>query len=230
VACSRSSINRPPANAPRTVTALLHRVRREVRRAAPQGIDWRPVLDSLRPIIPALWQALPLEERKRFLRHLRPYWEVHRHRVAPEVHRQLEDLRASGQVRTHAGRVVALRQENDQAVATIHVRGKDEQLHLRVSKVINCTGPRSDYSKFQHPLFINLLARGLIDHDPLALGLATEPDGRVLRYGGGAVGWLFTLGAPMKGTLWECTAIPEIRVHAANLAVKLLAGVALKAV
>jgi len=92
-----------------------------------------------------------------------------------------------------------------------------------VAKVINCTGPRTDYSKYQHPLLINLLARGLIDHDPLALGINALPTGEVLRYRAGPTGWLFTLGAPLKGVLWEATAVPEIRVHAASLAERLVA-------
>ena len=72
-------------------------------------------------------------------------------------------------------------------------------------------------------LFIHLLARGLIDHDPLALGIAALPTGEVLRYRAGPTGWLFTIGAPLKGLLWETTAAPEIRVHARALAATLLA-------
>ena len=87
---------------------------------------------------------------------------------------------------------------------------------------INCTGPRTDYSKYQHPLFIHLLARGLIDHDPLALGINARPSGEVLRYRGDEVGWLFTLGAPLKGVLWETTAVREIRLQAQQLAERLL--------
>ena len=94
---------------------------------------------------------------------------------------------------------------------------------MKVAKVINCTGPRSDYSKYQHPLLINLLARGLIDHDPLALGINATPEGQVLAYRGGPVAWLYTLGAPLKGVLWECTAVPEIRTQAKSLATRLLA-------
>ena len=68
-----------------------------------------------------------------------------------------------------------------------------------------------------------MLARGLIDHDPLALGINALPTGEVLRYRGGPVGWLFTLGATLKGVLWESTAVPEIRVQARALAETLLA-------
>jgi uncharacterized NAD(P)/FAD-binding protein YdhS len=109
------------------------------------------------------------------------------------------------------------------AEAVYRRRGTDELLTLRVAKVINCTGPRTDYSKYQHPLLINLLARGLINHDPLALGINALPSGEVLRYRAGPTGWLFTLGAPLKGVLWESTAVPEIRQHALAVAERLLA-------
>jgi uncharacterized NAD(P)/FAD-binding protein YdhS len=103
-------------------------------------------------------------------------------------------------------------------------RGSIQHVAVRVAKVVNCTGPRTDYSKYQHPLFIHLLARGLIDHDPLALGINARPTGEVLRYRGEDVGWLFTLGPPLKGVLWETTGVREIREQAKSLAERLLAG------
>ena len=106
--------------------------------------------------------------------------------------------------------------------AHFRLRGTTQSRTLQVAKVINCTGPRTDYSKYQHPLLINLLARGLIDHDPLALGIRATAQGEVLRYRGGTVGWLYTLGAPLKGDLWECTAMPEIRTQARDVAQALL--------
>ncbi len=207
---------------PGTVRALLRRVREEVRSAAARGIDWRPVIDALRPRSQALWAALSWPERARFMRHLRPYWEVHRHRLAPQVADAVTRLEASGRVRFHAGRLEVLREVGGAAEAVFRRRGRADRVLLRVARVINCTGPRSDYSKFQHPLLVNLLARGLIDHDPLALGIQALPTGEVLRYRAGPTGWLFTLGAPLKGVLWESTAMPEIRVQAQALAERLL--------
>jgi uncharacterized NAD(P)/FAD-binding protein YdhS len=193
-----------------------------VRTAAARGVDWRPVVDALRPRSQALWAALSWPERARFLRHLRPYWEVHRHRLAPQVAAAVDRLEAAGRVRFHAGRLELLRDVGGGAEAVFRRRGTGERVALRVARVINCTGPRSDYSKFQHPLLVNLLARGLIDHDPLALGIQALPTGEVLRYRADPIGWLFTLGAPLKGVLWESTAMPEIRVQALALAERLL--------
>jgi uncharacterized NAD(P)/FAD-binding protein YdhS len=210
---------------PADMLTLFRRIRREVRSAAEVGIDWRPVLDAIRPHASGLWRNLSWVERARFMRHVRPFWEIHRHRLAPPVAEKIETLRQSGRLQFHAGRLVKLFEKPEGAEAQFRLRRTGLVQTVVVAKAINCTGPRSDYSKYQHPLLINLLARGLIDHDPLALGITTLPDGSVLRYRGQPVGWLYTLGAPLKGVLWESTAVPEIREQAAVLAQNLLRSV-----
>jgi uncharacterized NAD(P)/FAD-binding protein YdhS len=210
---------------PATMRELMRTVRAEVAKAAEAGIDWRTVLDAIRPHSHLIWQKLSWEERARFMRHVRPFWEVHRHRIAPAVAEKIDALREAGQLHFYAGRLTKLVEQNGRVLAEFRRRGTTEVKQLTVAKVINCTGPRSDYSKYQHPLLINLLARGLIDHDPLALGINTENEGAVLRYrtfGDGPVGWLYTIGAPLKGVRWESTAIPEIRTQAAVVARSLL--------
>lgn len=207
----------------RTIRSLMRRVRQELARAAASGWDWRPVIDSIRPFAQRLWQDLPWEERARFLRHVRPHWEICRHRIAPALADILTRLEAEGRLKFYAGRLESLTELEAGVGVRYRRRGEAEVVALpRVAKVINCTGPRSDYSKFQHPLLVDLLASRFIDHDPLALGIQTLPNGEVLRYRGGPVGWLHTLGAPMKGLLWESTSVPELRVQAQRLAGQLL--------
>jgi uncharacterized NAD(P)/FAD-binding protein YdhS len=207
---------------PTTARELMRRVRREVRTAVAAGLDWRGVVDSLRPHSQAIWRGFSEAERDRFMRYVRPIWEGHRHRVAPQLAEVLARMEAEGRLKYHAGRLQTLEVEPDGVGVMFRRRGSIQHVALRVAKVINCTGPRTDYSKYQHPLFIHLLARGLIDHDPLALGINARPTGEVLRYRGGEVGWLFTLGPPLKGVLWETTAVREIREQAQALAERLL--------
>lgn len=205
---------------PTTVRALTHRIRAEVHK----GGDWRAVIDSIRPYSHALWQGFSWEERARFMRHMRPFWDVHRHRIAPQVAEIIARLVDAGHVKFYAGRLQKLAETPTGAEVVFRKRGTEDLVTLNVAKVINCTGPRTDYSKYQHPLTINLLARGLIDHDPLALGLSATPEGEVNRYRAGPSGWLFALGAPLKGVLWESTAVPEIRVQSAALAQRILSS------
>ncbi|MEJ1972205.1 MAG: FAD/NAD(P)-binding protein [Lacunisphaera sp.] len=194
---------------PATILGFSRRLRAEVRRAQAQGNDWRPVIDSLRPHAQTLWQGFSWEERARFMRHVRPFWEVHRHRVAPPVAARIEELRRSDRLRFYAGRLTGLEEKSGGVEARFRLRGTTQIRSLRVARVINCTGPRTDYSKYQHPLLLNLLANGLIDHDPLALGIRATTAGEVLDHNGRIVPWLHTIGAPLKGDLWECTAIPR---------------------
>ena len=208
---------------PTTVLGLSRRLRVEIRCAQESGLDWRPVLDAIRPHSQAIWQGLSWSERARFMRHVRPFWEVHRHRLAPPVAARIEELRLAGRLKFYAGRLSHLTANQDGVEAKFRPRGTTDACTLQVVRVINCTGPRSDYSKYQHPLLVNLLARGLIDHDPLALGIRATEHGEVLHYRGGVVGWLYTIGAPLKGDLWECTAMPEIRTQTRILAEKILA-------
>jgi uncharacterized NAD(P)/FAD-binding protein YdhS len=212
-----------PDGLPPTVREAFRLLRRRAAAFSRAGGDWRAVVDSVRPDTQRLWQQFGPDERARFMRHVRPYWEVHRHRIAPATAAIIAQMEASGRLRFYAGRLVSLEESGEAAEAVIRERGRSTLIPLRVRKVLNCTGPRTDYSKYQHPLLVNLLAAGLIGHDPLALGIRALPTGEVLSAGGLPLRWLFSLGAPLKGILWESTAVPEIRVHASEVARRLLA-------
>jgi uncharacterized NAD(P)/FAD-binding protein YdhS len=193
-----------------------------VKQAAFQGYDWRPVLDSLRPLTPVLWRALTAEEQQRFLRHLRPYWEIHRHRIAPEVAEVITRMQQAQQLLIHAGCLQACHEQADGVTVIYRPRYSGASRTLQVSRVINCTGPECDYRKLQHPLIVNLLRAGLIRPDPLALGLEVSPAGALVNAAGIASPLLYTLGPPRKGCLWETTAVPEIREQAKAMAQYLL--------
>ena len=204
---------------PRAVGAWLRHIRHYIRS---QGCDWRATIDALRPATPTLWASLPLAEQRRFLRHLRPFWDCHRHRLAPFVGDHLQALTESGQLVRHVGRVMGYREDGNGVDVVIRRRGLDEVSSLRVDAVVNCSGSESDYRKLESRLINDLLDRGLVHPDPLGLGLATGSNGALLDAAGCASRHLYTLGPPEKGMLWETTAVPEIRGQAARLANALL--------
>lgn len=202
--------------APREAKALLKLVRAEVRAARAKGVDWRGVIDGMRPHTQAIWRAMPLAEQRRFLRHLRHFWDVHRHRVAPEVADQLEGAIERGAIRVHIGKLEGFHEDDSGVDALLTTANGRER--IRVQRVVNCTGPESNYRNLHHPLVANLLEQGLIRTDALALGLDAGDDGALYGSDGKAEGRLFTLGPPLKGKLWETTAVPELRVQAEALA------------
>jgi uncharacterized NAD(P)/FAD-binding protein YdhS len=180
---------------------------------------WRTVVDGLRPVTTALWQGLAQAERERFERELRPYWDVHRHRLAPAVAERVRELSADGRLSVHSGGVGAVR-----AGAGGHVRVElGDGGSLDADVVVNATGPSRTLSASSNPLVRRLLASGRAHPDALGIGIATSPDGALVDFEGVVSRLCFTLGPPRRGELLESTAIPEIREQAAALA-RLLTG------
>jgi len=211
-------------NSPRTARGLLRLIRAQVEAAEGLGSGWRAVIDSLRPFTPAIWRSLPRQEQRRFLRHVRPYWEIHRHRVAPEIGVPLASQIQNSQVETHAGRIVAYAEDAAEGEVTYRDRKTGQLKGLRVASVINCTGPEVDCRRIDNPLLTNLAAEKLVRPDPLFLGLDTSEDGALINAYGEPSDFLYTIGPSRKGSLWETTAVPEIRIQASQLASLLLAG------
>ena len=209
---------------PGTARAMLRVLRAEIRRAAAAGSDWRTVIDSLRPFTQEFWQGLSRPERGRFLRHLRALWEPHRHRAAPEALAVKDELERDGRLVCHRGRIERIAEADGGSALEVTFQprgGGGRRAALRVSYVVNCTGPECNYHRLGDPLIASLFARGLARPDDLMLGLDVAPDGEVRDVHGGVHGRLFTLGSPQKGRLLETTAVPELRVQARELAARL---------
>ncbi len=211
---------------PSTARAYVRAVKQHVRRLLAEGEDWRPVIDSLRPITPLLWHSLCAEERARFLRHVRPFWEVHRHRAAPAAATAFRRLVDAGQLCVTAGRVQGYKIVGDQVRVTVRPRGKNAPVQYLVATVVNCTGPSGDLRTLRDPLIDFLRARGMVRPDALGLGLETDDDGALLDAAGTPSRVVYYVGPLLKASHWEATAVPELRVHAARLAAVLATSLA----
>lgn len=201
-----------------TVRASVSELRRRVREAKKLGIDWRQVIDGLRPVVSQLWQRLDSCERRRFLGRLRSFWEVHRHRMAPDVAARIEALRSKGTLEILRGSLQSATADDDGVDAMILPTGGARKKILQVSWVINCTGPGVHNRHTTHPVLRPLLQAGALCEDELHLGLLTDSAGRALDRAGNPQQTLFVAGTLRKSTLWESTAVPELREQAQTLA------------
>ncbi|HMZ79080.1 MAG TPA: FAD/NAD(P)-binding protein [Acidobacteriota bacterium] len=203
---------------PNTVRNYFHAVRSHIKELAEQNIDWREVINSMRPITPKLWQMLPVKERSRFLRHVRHYWDVCRHRMATEpadiLHRLMED----GELSVVAGRLVSLTEQADSVEVTLRLRQQHDLQRLKVSSVVNCTGPETNIARLADPLMQSLCVQGLIQPDALGLGLELSDKGAAINQNGQASQVLYYVGPLLKARYWESIAVPELRIHTATLA------------
>ncbi len=209
-------------HSPRTARELLRLLRTQVEAAQIQGSDWRAVVDSLRPVTQEIWRAFSQAEQERFLRHLRPYWDVHRHRVAPQIGAQVSAGLLSGQIQMHAGRITTYREDSTGISVSYRERKSGQVMQLRVDRAINCTGPEGDLRRVNSPLLTDLMKQNLVSPDALSLGLEVSEEGSLVDGNGRNSDILYTLGSLRRGTLWETTAVPELRTQASQLAALLL--------
>jgi uncharacterized NAD(P)/FAD-binding protein YdhS len=189
---------------------------------ADQGRDWREGFALLRPVTSDIWQAYPEKERRRFLRHVQPFWDTHRHRLAPVVADQFNAALRSGHVRTFAARVLAFDGTGDEIKVSLQLRGQQDIRLERTQYVINCTGPCSDPRHVDSELVSHLLTTGLIRTDALGLGIDVALDGAVVSADGQVSRNLFYIGPWLKAAYWEATAVPDLRFIASRLASRVM--------
>jgi uncharacterized NAD(P)/FAD-binding protein YdhS len=182
------------------------------------GGDWREAITFVRNMAPTIWQRLPERDRIRFLRHLRAQWDIHRHRLPPEVLQRIDTLRSEGRLKVHAGRIVKLESRGEKIAATWRPRHAASERTEVFDRVVNCTGPDYSIARSQEPLWRSLLQCGLCVPDSLGLGLRTGPKGAVIDADGWPGPHLFYVGPMLRADYWEATAVGELRNHAEQLA------------
>ena len=174
---------------PYTGSTTLRAILKYIRKAA----DWRAAIDGLRPTSQTIWKQFSLREKRQFLRHARPYWEVHRHRAPAQTYQLAQDWIRSGQL-------------------SIQLAANFDPVQSSFDWVFNATGPNQRLAGRAAPVIESLVERGLARYDELSLGL----DPLSLNPG------LHAIGTLTLGTLWECTAVPDLRNQAAAIAAQIL--------
>ncbi|TIQ31305.1 MAG: FAD-dependent oxidoreductase [Mesorhizobium sp.] len=191
---------------------------RENRKA---GGDWRDVVDGLRPFNQMIWQNWPSSAKRRFVEHTKAWWDIHRHRMAPEVYERVTEAVGSGRIRLVAGRVADI-EPNDGFTVTIQQRGTQALETLEVARIYDCIGIARDISTTSNGLVRSLVERGLARPDPLRLGLDVTARCELIAADGTVSSKLLAVGPLTRGTFFEIDAIPDIRVQCARLSKQLL--------
>jgi uncharacterized NAD(P)/FAD-binding protein YdhS len=201
-----------PSDTPATCVAYLRALHVAIR----AGAEWRAVIDSLRETTNELWLRLPLEEKKRFRRHLQRRWDVVRHRMAPPIADVIESELRNRTLEIREGHLESV--DASPTGACITVRAQGVRNSFCADRVINCTGPSMNYRRVASTLLQNLFSRGLVTSGPLGAGFHCSPNGAVIDAHGQASEIIFNLGPGRLGDLLESIAVPEIREQAVELA------------
>jgi uncharacterized NAD(P)/FAD-binding protein YdhS len=197
-------------------SALLREIRARTRE-----IGWRAAVDEMRPFTQSLWLSASVEERSRFLRHLRPWWDVHRHRLAPAVAATIEKMQARGQLSIVAGKPSQFEASGSGIDVGWRPRGASELQTLHARRVVNCTGPQGDLARSTEPLLRGLIDSGHARADANRLGLDVDSQSRLVGADGTPHPRLFGLGPMTRGAFWEIVAVPDIRTQVWTVARRL---------
>lgn len=201
-----------------SLRGLTSSVRLLANEAEKVGGDWREAITFVRNMAPTIWQRLPERDRIRFLRHVRAYWDIYRHRLPPALIQKIDTLRNSKHLTVHAGHIKEFIPRDDRIEVIWRPRGTQRHRTQQFDRIINCTGPDYAIARSTDPLWRNLVQCGLCVADSLGLGLRTGPNGAVIDADGWPGPHLFYVGPMLRADLWEATAAHELRGHAEKLA------------
>lgn len=205
-----------------SLTYLARWFRDLVRQTEAQGGDWRSVVDGLRPYNQRLWKSWPTREKRQFLRHVRPWWNVHRHRLPPDLHARLVQAIENGQVTLVAAEFVGIERAGDGVRATLRPRGTDRRQIMDVARVYDCGGVSVDVRASGNPLVQHLVRSGAAQADNMHIGLDIDENCALVAADGHVSQRVRVVGPLTRGRFFEIEAVPDIRVQCQVVAAALL--------
>jgi uncharacterized NAD(P)/FAD-binding protein YdhS len=201
-----------------TALQLLRHVRQAVANAQTRGIPWQSVFDALRSQAQSFWPLMTIPERRKLVRHLRTFWDVHRFRIAPQVDDVIGKLAAAGRFQLIAGRIASAQARPGGIVVGLARRHRLGVEHRVFDTVIITTGPDHANAISTEPHLASLYRAGLIEPDVLGLGLSCDRQGRALDKSGDIVPALLIAGPLARGTFGELMGLPQVAEYAAAIA------------
>jgi len=204
------------------VAAVMRWLRGLVERDLAQGRDWRCAFDGLRPYVQEIWRRWPDAAKRRFLRHARAWWDVRRHRMAPEVDRLVRSAMASGQLNVVAGKIITTETDGSAVTASYRRRGTATVETFRAANVVECVGISVNPRDSVNPILRSLLEQGLARPDPIGIGIDIAEDCSIIGRDGKSSPRLLAAGPLTRGRLWEIVSIPDIRVQCPQIAERIL--------
>ncbi len=212
--------------APYKLNELYSLINKHIKTFKKSGLSPEPVIDSLRPLTQKIWQGLSLEDKQRFMKYLMPHWNKIRHRMPGHMYDYLMQRQIAGRMVIHRGRLLNMTQTAHGLSAEILETNSDSPVKLDVSRIINCIGPNTYVSQSLNPLLQKLVSKGMLQADPLRIGMQVTDHWTLVGADGQEIPSLYTIGGNLRGLLWETTAVPELRGQAEKLAGEILSKAA----
>lgn len=214
----------------RSARLLTRRIREAIHQAALFDVSWHAVLDAVRAQGQDIWRNLPVAERRRVVRHLRPFWDVHRFRIAPQVENAIDAALKTGQMESLAASVGAVSYFGDKIRVALRLSRHKGTTLRDVDAVVVATGPAHGSVLASQAYLEKLAVAGLVRLDPVGLGLDCDLHSRVINAKGEAQQTLFVAGPLARGAFGELMGLPQVSIHARDVASEVQAVIAAQSV
>lgn len=191
------------------------------KQAIENGIEWRAIIDALRPLSYSLWQNLSEKQQNQFLRLVRPYWDSLRHRIPNKSYKAVQKLKEYARLKIIRGGYAGFNETSEGIY--LRLRGNKSDIGP-FSRIYDCKGLWSNINKVNDPLIKNIIKDNIAIPDRHKLGIKTEPNGKVLNTNLNSLQGLYTLGTLRRGQLWESVAVRELRQQAKDIASSVLSN------
>jgi uncharacterized NAD(P)/FAD-binding protein YdhS len=211
-----------PEFMPKDLIAVNRWFRNEIKKAKADGYDWRAVIDALRDKTSEIWANFSEFDKELFLKKLRPFWEVHRHRMPQKTSDLVEKLIKEGQLEIKAAEITHIQSNEESLCVSYQDKKSKANLQFDTDLILNCTGPENNLRKINNPLVINLVEKGLIVPDIFNLGIKNGEKGHIINKENNEITNIYTIGSLRKGRLWESTALKELREQAEEIATDII--------
>lgn len=165
-------------------------------------ISWVTIANQIRPQIQKIWTCWTETEKRQFLKYLRPYWDVIRHRMPSSVFANLQQDLANKNVEIRSGKITHINVLNEKFIIEYRPRKQTSQEKFDIDHIIYATGLPVNHE--------------LCDHGQTIAGLSVCAHG--MGYINKSAPRLWIVGPASKGMFWENIAIPDIREQTQQIA------------
>jgi uncharacterized NAD(P)/FAD-binding protein YdhS len=198
----------------RKATELLARVRAAVTEATEAGRSWHPVFETLRLQGGDIWRALAPDARRRVARHLRPFWDAHRFRLAPQLDALLAAKLADGSLVLRKARLGAVARRGEALAVELRDLRRKTATTETFERIVVATGPAHGDILRSQTFLGELAAHGALAPDPTGLGISASLDARAVGASGEPDATLFVAGPLARGAFGELMGLPHVALHA----------------
>lgn len=186
-----------------TALGLLRDMRRHTAETSADGLGWQAGFDAVSLPLSRIWPRLPLAEKRRVLRHLRPFYDAHRFRTPPMTDAAVQASEEAGQVSFRKAALESLdTQMDERLVANLRI-ADGQAISETFDAVINCTGFDTSRALKDNQILDRLLDRGMISPHPTGLGIVTDAENRVVSASATSISQIRAIGPITAGVFGD---------------------------